>query len=91
VIILSKCKWCGEEFEKKHNRQMYCNEYCSKEAERENTRKRRIKHYYRYKNIMHEEQKYGLGSGFLSIHRYTDESKEFTAIQNEMKRLKIKT
>ncbi|BBL61526.1 hypothetical protein [Methanobrevibacter arboriphilus] len=87
---MAVCKFCGSEFDKKHNRQMYCNEYCSKEGEKENRRKRRSKYYHRYKNVMHEETKYGLGSGFLSMHRHEEDIKELIAVENEMRRLKIK-
>lgn len=87
VIKLNQCKWCGSEFIKEHNRQVYCSEYCSKEAEKENRRIRDRKYYHKYKNVMNEEQKWGLGSGFLGMHREIDTILEYNNIQKEKKRL----
>jgi hypothetical protein len=83
------CKWCGKQYNKKHNRQMYCNEECSKESERENNNKRRIKYYHTYKFQMDEEKKYGLGSGFLGMHRTDDFNTEYEKTIKEKVRLKI--
>ena len=87
---MAVCKFCGSEFDKKHNRQMYCNEYCSKEAEKENRRIRDRKYYHRYKNFMHEEKKYGLGSGLLSMHRHHEDIRELVAVQKEMRRMGLR-
>lgn len=90
VIKLKECKWCGNEFIKKHNRQMYCNEYCSNEAEKENRRIRDRKYYHRYKNVMHEEKRCGLGSGLLSMHRHENDIRELIAVQKEMRRMGLR-
>lgn len=87
---MAKCKWCGSEYEKKHNRQMYCNEYCSKEGKKENGRIRFRKYYHKYKNVMTEEERCGLGSGYLSEHRHESFDIELIAIEKEIKKLKIK-
>ena len=59
-----ECKYCGKEFEKTHNRQMYCSKECSTKAKKEqdlihrrkwwNKNSHKIKEYKRQYN-----QKYG--------------------------------
>ena len=90
IIKLKKCNWCGSEFIKKHNRQMYCSDYCQKHSRAEKNRSYFRKYYHKNKKIMADKQKCGLGSGYLSMHRNKDFNQEFIAIRKEMKRLKIK-
>jgi len=90
IIKLKKCNWCGGEFIKEHNRQVYCSDNCRKHARAEKNRGYFRKYYHKYKKIMTEKQRCGLGSGFLSMHRNENFDQEFIAIRKEMQRLKIK-
>lgn len=83
IIKLTCCKWCGSEFLKEHNRQVYCSEYCSKEARKEKNNEYFRKYYHKYKNVMDEEERCGLGSGFLGMHRHEDFNMELLAIKKE--------
>jgi len=89
TIKLKKCNWCGREFVKKHNRQVYCSDFCKKHARQEKNRGYFRKYYHKYKEIMTEKQRCGLGTGYLSMHRNDNFNQEFLAIRNEMKKLKI--
>lgn len=94
VIKLTNCKWCGSEFIKKHNRQVYCSGYCSKEARLENNRERFQKHYKTHiKNgeiQTYQKYKKDLGTGSLSMHPNPNINIELQLIKKEMERLKIK-
>lgn len=81
---MSKCKWCGSEFDKKHNREEYCSENCRKEGNRENGRNRFRKYYNNY------GKRNNIGSGSLGASRRNEFDLEFLIIQKELKRLKIK-
>ena len=83
------CKWCGREYTKKHNREMYCSDECRHYARQEQNRIHRRRYYHRYKQVMTEKQRCGLGSGFLSCNRYEDYMVEYAAIQREYSRLKL--
>lgn len=87
---MSKCNWCGKEFNKNHNRQMYCSDNCRKYARQEKNRGYFRKYYHKYKDIMTEEKRCGLGSGLLGPHMHKKESDERKAIKTEMERFKIK-
>lgn len=87
-FLLKKCKWCGKLFFKYHNRQEYCSNTCSTYAHME--QKAEYNHKYRKQYSLDEKTRNGLGSGFLGGHRHDDVEKELSAIQKEMKRLKIK-
>lgn len=88
--MIMKCKFCGKEFKKIHNRQMYCSEYCRKEADKEATRNRVHRWYHKNKYKLNEKRRFGLGSGTLGAHRYNDFNKEEQTIQKEMSRLKLR-
>lgn len=90
MSVKAKCKWCGELFIKEQNRQMYCKVDCRQYARQEQNRAHRLNYYYKYKETMGEEKKYGLGTGFLSTNRNKNFENELTMIQNEIKRLKIR-
>ena len=79
-----KCEWCGTLFKKTHNRQIYCSKECAKEAERENTRNRKLKWWYRNKDRLYKTE---LGTRSLGPHREEDFEKEYETIQKELKRL----
>ena len=84
-----KCKYCGKEFTKTHNRQMYCSPKCSTEAEKENTRNRVHKWYHRNKHNLSEKRRWGLGTGELGPHRHEDWEIEREKIEKEMQRLRL--
>lgn len=90
---MTKCKWCGKEFDKKHNRQMYCNEYCSKESRKEKVKKARLKYYNKYnkkeKIQTYSQYKQELGTGSLSMHRNSNYEIEQVLVKREKQRLKI--
>jgi hypothetical protein len=90
IIKLAKCRWCGEEFIKQHNREEYCSDGHRKYARQEQNRQHRINHYHKYKDTMHEEQKYGLGTGYLSCNRQEKYEDELIMVEKEIRRLKIK-
>lgn len=94
IIKLTKCKWCGTEFIKQHNRQVYCSEYCKKEGRLEQKRINERKYYKQYikEEGIQTYQKYkkDLGTGSLSMHPNPNINIELQLVQKEMKRLKIK-
>jgi len=86
----SCCKWCGQPFIKKHNRQMYCSEEHRRYARQEQQKN----YYHRTKNIfkhLRKDDKYfGLGSGGISAHANSDFCIEGGTIKKEMKRLNLR-
>lgn len=47
----SECAWCGKEYTKTHNRQMYCSNACRDYANMEKTNIRVRNHRRKYKEI----------------------------------------
>jgi len=84
------CKWCGEPFKKYHNRQMYCCDEHRIAARQEQKIQYNRKYRSQFKHSFNEKQKYGLGSGFLSMHRKDVFNDESVSIIKEMKRLGIR-
>ena len=91
---MCKCKYCGSEFTKTHNRQMYCCNQCRIEARREQQASYNREYRRKYRKVMPESTIYGLGSGRLGKHTcYTKDyswKQEYNKIQNEKIFLKIK-
>lgn len=85
-----KCKYCGQEFTKVHNREMYCSDKCRKNAKREQNRNNFHRWYHRHKHELSEKKRWGLGSGELGAHMHTDFTREYNVIQNELARLRLK-
>lgn len=86
IIKLHKCKWCGKEYIKTHNRQEYCTEngtYCKDEAIKE--QKRNCWYNNNYKNTK------TLGNTNLPLHIHKNTTKEHNAILTEMRRHGLKT
>lgn len=88
-MVLAICKWCGQEYKKHHNRQVYCTDSCRKEGTRELTRKRRRRYYYKYKKIIKEERGYNVGESHLGQHRLINFTTELEQIELEMKRYNL--
>lgn len=86
---MAVCKFCGCGFNKKYNREVYCDN-CKAEATREKNRLRRNKHYYKWKDVFtYTKYKQSLGTGSLSEHRNTDPRVEMSVIQNEKERFNL--
>ena len=85
-----KCKWCGEEFIKNHNREMYCSDYCRKAALREQWAVNSYNYRNRYKNQLNYKKQVKVGTGCLGAHRLSDFDKEYQKISREMKRLRVR-
>ena len=83
------CEFCKNHFTKKHNAEKYCSDYCRKEARKEQNRFNSFTFYHRHKHEKSEDEKFGLGSGWLSEHKNPDEEKEMKSVRNERKRLGI--
>lgn len=86
IIKLKTCKWCGEEFIKNHNREEYCcdkhRKYARQEQKLEYNRKYR-------KQIIKDDNYYGLGSGGLGAHMHENINIEILKIRKEKERLGI--
>lgn len=65
---LPRCQWCGRLFTPTQNHKKYCNDKCSEEANREQCRENTRNYYNRYKDVMSERQKGGLGSKGANLH-----------------------
>lgn len=76
-----------------HNRVMYCSDYCRKQARREQKamyQRKRRKLINQGVLIVKDTEKQVLGSGYLGNHRHNNFKREYNALENELKRLKIK-
>lgn len=89
IIPLHKCQYCGKEYIKTHNRQVYCNSKCAYYGGLEKTNER-VRRYRRNK-----QEQFGydsvknLGSGHLGQHRDTDFVQEALKVRKERNRMKI--
>ena len=88
--MVGKCKWCGKPFTKTHNRQMYCSNYCRKNARREQQAEYSRTYRKKYKGMLPDSTLYGLGSGRFVGHNFYNLRKEYKKIQNEYVFLNIK-
>ena len=82
-----KCKYCGQEFTKTHNRQVYCGPECAKNAERENRRKRDYKYYHRHKQRINQTK---IGTRTIGPRAHTDKNREAEIVQNEIERIGLR-
>lgn len=87
----AKCKYCGKPFFKTHHSIVYCSDTCRTYALREQKAKyqRKRRKLINTGELVSNENKY-LGTQFLSGHRQSDFSKEYSAIRKEMRRLRLR-
>jgi predicted nucleic acid-binding Zn ribbon protein len=79
----AKCAYCGKEYTKTHNRQMYCSDECRKNSRKEKRRIYDSRYYYknRYK------RNYTLiGTRCIGPHKHPDDDREAEIVQNEIRR-----
>ena len=69
---LPKCNWCGRLFTPTKNHKKYCRDECSKYSLEEQYRINNRNYYHRYKDVMSEKQKGGLGSKGANLHGTPD-------------------
>ena len=84
---MTRCAYCGGEFEKTHNRQVYCSKRCAKYAKEEQDLHHKLKWYYKNKERLEETR---LGTHNLSPHPNEDPEKEEQIIKHELRRLRLK-
>lgn len=80
-----KCKYCGKEFKKTHNRQVYCCKDCRRYARMEYKAEwiRKYRRSYKFKSKW-------IGTGHLGNHAVNDSCREMVIVTKECRRLKIK-
>ena len=81
---IRKCALCGKEFERKHNRQIYCSKKCAQEGARIKDRKTKLAWFYRNKQKIYQTQ---LGTRTISQHPNPNPEREAEIIKNEKQRL----
>lgn len=89
IIPLHKCQYCGREYIKTHNRQVYCGAKCAYYGGLEKTTERVRRYRYRKKTQFGYDSVKNLGSGNLGQHRDADFVKEAVKVRKERNRCKI--
>lgn len=69
---LPRCNWCGRFFTPSKHNKKYCKKECSEYALEEQYRINNRNYYHRYKDVMTEKQKGGLGSKNANLHGTAD-------------------
>jgi ribosome-binding protein aMBF1 (putative translation factor) len=82
---MSVCKWCGKQYKKKHNRQIYCCEKCARYAQQE--QKRRYNWNYNKHNTNYKNSLGGIG---ISAHKNHDPDRESEILKNYRKMIGLK-
>ena len=83
---MSKCHYCGAEYQKKHFNNKYCSDKCRRNAKREQNRTAWFKWFYKNKERIYDTM---LGTGSLGEHCSPDFETEAILVKNELKRLKL--
>ena len=78
-----KCAYCGETFERRHNRQKYCSQKCAKNAKREQDRQAWTRWFHKNKTRLYSKQ---LGTRTIGPHRHPHNEREAEIVQNEKQR-----
>ena len=84
----AKCAYCGKQFTKHHNRQIYCSQHCRTEARKEKRRTYNLRYYNKHKKRIH--QKY-TGTNTLAPRMNPDHKREQEIVQNEIRRIGLHT
>ena len=79
-----KCAYCGKQFHKKHNRQIYCTPECSKKAHQDQINKSWRKWYHKNKKRLYQTQ---LGTRTIGAKPNPNPQKEAEIIQKEKQRI----
>ena len=89
---LPRCEWCGRIFTPTQAHKKYCTAECSTEANREQCRENNRNYYNRYKDVMSERQKGGLGSKGANLHGRADPNPiaELQKVRNAKRALGLK-
>lgn len=89
---LPRCEWCGRLFTPSQQHKKYCKKECSKEANMEQCRENNRNYYNRYKDVMSERKKGGLGSKGANLHGRADPNpiRELEKVRNAKKALGLK-
>lgn len=89
---LPRCEWCGRIFTPTQAHKKYCTTECSTEANREQCRENNRNYYNRYKDVMSERQKGGLGSKGANLHGRADPNPiaELQKVRNAKRALGLK-
>lgn len=89
---LPRCQWCGKLFKPNKNNYKYCTKKCSKYSLEEQLRINNRNYYHRYKDVMTERQKGGLGSKNANLHGTpdTDPLRELEKVRNAKRALGLK-
>ena len=82
-----KCAYCGQTFERKHNRQKYCSEECAYQAHLEKHRIRNMRYYYRHKDRINKTK---IGTRTIGPKPHPDPSREAEIVNNEIERIGLK-
>ena len=83
---MSKCCYCGGEYEPTHGNQKYCSKECAAYAKEEQDLKHKLHWYHKNKKRLQETR---LGTHNLSPHPNPDPEKEAEIIRYEKKRIGI--
>lgn len=89
---LPRCEWCGKIFTPTQKHKKYCKKKCSEEANREQCRENNRTYYHKYKDVMSERQKGGLGSKGANLHGTADPNpiRELEKVRNAKRALGLK-
>lgn len=89
---LPRCEWCGRLFTPTQKHKKYCKTKCGEEANREQCRENNRNYYHRYKDVMSERKKGGLGSKGANLHGKADPNPmaELQKVRNAKKALGLK-
>jgi hypothetical protein len=83
----AKCAYCGKEYTKTHNRQMYCSDECRYHAHREKHNIRNRRYYHRHKKRINQTK---IGTRTIGPHKHEDPTREQEIVQNEIERIGLR-
>lgn len=84
------CKWCGKEYTKTHNRQMYCSKLCRENADAENGALRVRKYRKNYKEVLKGNDPLGSYGASLGPKPRMDHHKELQLVEKQLKIFRLK-